>query len=208
MGGAVLLREDVITRPAMAAAVLTCALVGCSLAGPTVTLPTTTPELTASPRALSAPTPVPHTFSLGASQVRMLETLTAFLRAYNAGQVSAALFWLSDDVAISDCDYKAVRVTLANGANEAAQWLRARAAEHDHLMVEKVENSNPDPATGSHVVAVSYMSRTSDTLASLGFPNGILPQTATKVVLNEANDRIRAFANGPFGGDQELCRAK
>ena len=72
--------------------------------------------------------------------------------------------------------------------------------------LESVRNENPDPSTGAHVVAVAYARRTSDTLRALGFPNGINPQAATKVVFTATDDRIRAFANGPFGGPSELCR--
>jgi len=74
------------------------------------------------------------------------------------------------------------------------------------LVLESVRNENPDPSTGAHVVAVAYARRTSDTLRALGFPNGINPQAATKVVFTATDDRIRAFANGPFGGPSELCR--
>ncbi len=144
-------------------------------------------------------TPLPLTFALSASQVSMVGALTAFLSAYNAGQVSAAQFWLTDDVQISDCGYRPVGLITASGKAQALEWLNQRKADHDHLTIDRVENENPDPATGSHVLGVVYARRTSDTLASLGFPSGIVPQGATKVVFNATDDKIRAFANGPGG---------
>ena len=60
-----------------------------------------------------------------------------------------------------------------------------------------------EPSSGSHVVAVSYARRTSDSLRALGFRDGIAPHVATKVVFTTTDDRIRAFANG---GSEELCR--
>ncbi len=129
----------------------------------------------------------------------MVATLMAFLDAYNSGHVDAALALLTDDVGISDCDYRAGRVVTADGGADASQWLRERAAEHDQLILDTIWNGNPEPGSGSHVVAVGYLRRTSDTLRSLGFANGIVPQSATKVIFTTADDRIRAFANGPFG---------
>lgn len=152
------------------------------------------------------PTPLPLTFQTSAQQARMVATLVAFLDAYNSGRVEAALALLTDDVAISDCDYRAVRVITANGAEAARQWLRERAADHDQLVLESVRNDNPDPTTGSHVVGAAFTRRTSDTLRSLGFPNGIAPHLVAKVVFTAPDDRIRAFANGPFGGSAEQCR--
>lgn len=136
----------------------------------------------------------------------MVATVVAFLDAYNSGRVDAALALMAENAGISDCDYRAVRVITADGTEAVRQWLRDRAADHDQLMLESIANENPDAATGSHVVAVSYARRTSDTLRALGLPNGIDPHLATKVVFTATDDRIRTFANGPFGGDQNLCR--
>ena len=136
----------------------------------------------------------------------MVATLVAFLDAYNAGRVDAALALLTADVSVSDCDYRAVGVTFANGTEAARRWLLDRAADHDQLVLESIRNENPDPTTGSHVVAVAFTRRTSDTLRSLGFPNGIAPGLADKVVFTGTDDRIRGFANGPGGGSAEFCR--
>ena len=189
-------------------------LSGCIGASPGASTPPAALASSASPSASTVPavsgppkaTPPPLTFATTAQQARMVATVVALLDAFNSGRVDVALAFLTDDVAISDCDYRAVHVTLANGAEAARQWLRDRAADHDQLVLESVRNENPDPSTGAHVVAVAYARRTSDTLRALGFPNGINPQAATKVVFTATDDRIRAFANGPFGGPSELCR--
>jgi len=189
--------------------VLTAAILStaCSAAAPP---PSASPSAAASsPAARPAThTPAPLTFRTSAQQARMVATLVAFLDAYNAGDVNRALALLSDDVSISDCDYRGPKVLTPTGRDAARQWLSERAADHDQLVLESILNENPDPTTGSHVVAVSYARRTSDTLRALGVPNGIEPQTATKAVFTATDDRLRVFANGPFGGPIELCRPR
>jgi len=151
-------------------------------------------------------TPTPLTFRNSATQARMVATLVGFLDAYNAGRVDAALAFLALDVTGSDCDYRTASSVSISGLDTARRWLQDRAADHDQLMLESVANENPDPSTGSHVVAVSYSRRTSDTLRVLGYPNGVSPRLATKVVFTTSDDRIHAFANGPGGGSSEFCR--
>lgn len=187
---------------------------GCTAAQPTVSPSPVvagqpSPSVPASPAA-TAPatthTPMPLTFRNSAPQARMVATLVAFLDAFNAGRVDAALALLTEDVVTSDCHYRGVRVTTADGTEAARRWLAERAVDHDRLVLESIANENPDATTGSHVVAVSYSRRTSDTLRGLGFPNGVAPRLLSKVIFTATGDRIRAFANGPFGGDQQLCR--
>ena len=163
---------------------------------------------TPSPPATTAAASSALTFNVGAPQARMVATLIAFLDASNAGRVDAALALLTDDVGISDCGYRPIRLITATGTAAARQWLTERAADHDQLVLESIRNENPDPTSGSHVVAASYSRRSSDTLRSLGFAGGIDPQTATKVVFTATDDRIRGFANGPFGGPLSLCEPR
>jgi hypothetical protein len=40
------------------------------------------------------------------------------------------------DVGVSDCEYRPVRVIQARGTDQAKQWLRERAAQHDQLVLE------------------------------------------------------------------------
>jgi len=144
-------------------------------------------------------------FRVGPLQVRMASTLQRFLDAYNAGSVDAAASLLTDDAGGSDCDYREVRVRLFNGRAAFVVWLEERAADHDHLELGTVFNENPE---GGPVVGAGFARRTSDTLRRLGFPNGIHPKQVAKVIFSEDGSRIRAFANGPYGGDQEVCRPK
>jgi hypothetical protein len=191
---------------------------GCSSAQPTVSpSPPLAGQLSSSAPASPAaspsptsriPTPTPLTFHNSAAQARMVSTFVAFLDAYNAGRVDAALALMAENPGISDCDYRAVRPITADGTEAVRQWLRDRVADRDQLVLESVRNENPEPASGSHVVAVTYVRRTSDTLRALGFPNGIHPRLASKVVFTAADDRVRTFANGPGGGDPEFCRPR
>jgi hypothetical protein len=185
----------------LAGAILGVACSGSVSPSPSPTAQAPTP--TAAAAATSA-----LTFNVGAPQARMVATLIAFLDASNAGRVDAALALLTDDVGVSDCGYGPTRLITATGITAARQWLTDRAADHDQLLLENVRNENPDPASGSHVVAASYARRSSDALRSLGYPNGIKPQTATKVVFTATDDRIRGFANGPFGGPLSLCEPR
>ena len=121
-----------------------------------------------------------------------------FLLAFNTGDVARALSLVTDDVIGSDCDYREVHVIFMNGRDQFASWLRARAADHDRLV-------RADVGTNGLVVAVPFVNRTSDTLRSLGFATGIHPKVDAKVVFS-TDGRIRAFGNGPGGGDASLCR--
>src|SRR5260221_4393671 len=153
----------------------------------------------------ATPSPDPLTFRVGPEQARIVAAVVGFLEAYNAGDVSRALALMTDDVSISDCDYRGPKLLNAVGRDAARQWLSDRAADHDRLILDGIRNENPDPASGSHVVAVSYARRTSDTLRALGFPNGITPRSATKAVFTATDDRLRVFATGPFGDQINLC---
>lgn len=150
-----------------------------------------------------SPTPLPLTFHASASQARMVATVLAFIDAYNAGRVDAALAVLAPDVHASDCDYRTASPVFLDGTDAVRQWLRDRAADHDQLVLESIVNENPDPTARGF--AVSYGRRTSDTLRSLGFSAGVIPRLATKVAFTASDDRIRAFGNG---GNSEFCRPR
>jgi hypothetical protein len=142
-------------------------------------------------------------FSVTSVQAQQIAVVVAFLDAYNAGQVHAALVLFAPDAVVSDCDYRQVENLDFHGRAEIAGWLRARMADHDHLTAARIYNENPDQLVG--VVGIEYGRRTSDTLRTLGFATGIMPSIATKVVFT-ADGHIQRFANGPFGGPAELCR--
>lgn len=163
-----------------------------------------TPAAPATPAVGSAgpaPAPTPVTFRNSAPQARRVATVVTFIDAYNGARLDAALALLTTDVSLSDCDYRTASTVSLSGTDAVRQWLTDRAADRDQLVLESIVNENPDPT--ARVVAVSYAKRTSDTLRSLGFSNGVTPRIATKVVFTMSDDRIRAFQNG---GNSELCR--
>lgn len=188
---------------------------GCTTAQPTMSPSPVAAEPSPSATATSsaplsptphAPTPTPLTFHNSAAQARMVATVVAFLDAYNGGRVEAALALMTEDANASDCDYRTASGIIVRRTDEIGRWLRERAADHDQLFLESILNENPEPSTGSHVVAVSYTKRTNDTLRALGFPDGVRSGLATKVGFSTSDDRIRTFANGPGGGASDLCR--
>lgn len=92
------------------------------------------------------------------------------------------------------------------------RWLQQRAADHDRLEIGSVEVGSP----GTHVLGVTFTRRTSDTLRSLGHPQGITPTLGAKVVFGRRTGAtmrpsIVRFASGPFGGDSSAlasCRVQ
>jgi hypothetical protein len=124
---------------------------------------------------------------------------------YNAGSVDVAASLVTDDIIGSDCDYREVRVVVFNGRSAFVAWLKERAADHDHLELGSI--SDPNRAGGA-VLPATFAIRASDTLRSLGFASGIHPQLVAKVIFTDDRSRIRAFGNGPSGGDQDLCRPR
>ena len=149
--------------------------------------PTTAPITTAAPKSTST-----LTFAVGADQARYVATVVAFVDAFNAGAVDAALALLADNVVGSDCDYGRQTLITFQSKRDAEPWLRGRAAEHDRIEIAEIVNENPEPSTGSHVVAVGWASRRTDLL-----PTAIVPRYAAKVVFTPDGRRIIAFANGP-----------
>lgn len=169
--------------------------------------PTQAPQPTDTP-ANTASTTVEanNTFSLTAQQAQEVTAFMEFIRAYNTGQLEEALALLDEHAGVSDCDYQAVKVILFRGKSQAAEWLRQRIADHDHLEVSGIYDENPDRSSGEHVIEVEYARRTSTTLAKLGFVDGITPKLASKVIFAPEPTLIASFANGPYGGDPKLCR--
>jgi hypothetical protein len=130
-------------------------------------------------------------FAVGADQAHYVATVVAFVDAFNAGAVEAALALLADNVVGSDCDYGRRTLITFQNKRDAEFWLRGRAAEHDRIEIDEIVNENPEPSTGSRVVAVGWRTRKTDLL-----PTAIVPQAAAKVVFTADGRRIVAFANG------------
>jgi hypothetical protein len=102
---------------------------------------------------------------------------------------------------------QAQEVAVTTGRRGVAAWLRQRFADDDYLGIARVWNGNAASPVG--VLAVDWKIRESATLRRLGFSRGIVPQLSAKVVFTRGfPPRIKAFANGPVGGDPSACRPR
>lgn len=134
------------------------------------------------------------------AQARGVATVLAFFSAYNEGRVDEALRLLTDDVLLTDCDYRAGRSIRADGKDQAAALIRAKVADHDAFVLGEFGFNPPEDVVGRmFAIDISYARRTSDTLRSLGFPDGIVSRLAAKAILTKDGDRLRALANGSDG---------
>lgn len=147
----------------------------------------------------------PGVFTLSAIRARQVSTVVRIIDAYNAGRLADVMPLLDDGIAWSDCDYKAAALVVLAGRRQVVDYLRQRFANHDQFTMASVWNQNPGP-DGADTVGVDFRRRMSDTIRALGFPNGIRPALAAKVILDSMGDRITRFANGPGGGSSEVCR--
>ncbi len=128
-----------------------------------------------------------------------------FVDAFNRRQLQRALGYLAPGVQVTDCDYKRIKVVEVTGKTTAKIWLTRRFADRDTLLLSRVHNDNADQPTG--VLAIEWARRRSNTLRSLGYPTGITPTLAAKVVFTTTGQPLIArFANGPFGGSLDACR--
>src|SRR5215467_8317620 len=130
----------------------------------------------------------PATFSLNGAQAGQVAAVVNLVRAYNGGRIDEALALLDEQVGISDCGYRKVRVVTFSGRSEAEGWLSQRVADHDRLQLQLILNLNPDQPVG--VVGVVWALRSSDSLRSLGFAKGIRPQAGAKVVFDRTTNQI------------------
>jgi hypothetical protein len=124
----------------------------------------------------------PKPFSLNNAQAQEIATVVGFVRAYNAGDLDAALSYVKHRRDIpygaSDCDYRRHTSRIYWFRKGLIQWLRARFADHDHLTISRVYASSQ-----VGFVVVEFTRRTSDSLRRLGYPNGIVPQIGVKMPL-------------------------
>ena len=78
--------------------------------------------------------------------------------------------------------------------------------DHDRLVIGRIINMNPD---SDRAVGVEFALRSSDSIATLGAPNGLVPEVTAKIVVDASGEKIVAFANGPGGVDpgdvRQLC---
>jgi len=144
-------------------------------------------------------------FTLSAIRARQVSTVVRMIDAYDAGRLDDLLLLLDDGIGWSDCDYKTVALVDLVGRAQVVTYLRQRFADHDRFEIASVWNQNPG-ADGALTVGVDFSLRASDTIRALGFPNGIRPAFASKVIFDSTGGRITAFANGPYGGSTDSCR--
>lgn len=146
---------------------------------------------------------------LDMQQAQEVAVLVAFIGAYNAGRVDAALALFRAPWVWSDCDYR--RRTVLAGQDKASltRWLRQRSADHDRLDIGRIMVGTVQ----EEALGVTFKRRTSDTLRALGHPQGITPALSAKVIFDgqsgtAARPSIMRFANGPYGGSLDVCRVR
>lgn len=178
-------------------------LVGCTGTSPVVVSTSPSPVVQAIPSVTQTPTST-LLFRVGSDQARFVATVIAFFDAWNAGNEGAALALVTDDLVGGDCDARQNRPITWGSRSGFANWLREQILDRDRREVDLIVNENPDPSTGSQVVAVSFRRRTSDTLRSLGHADGIQPKGAAKIVFTVDGRKIRAL-NLPGAGAGSPC---
>jgi hypothetical protein len=149
------------------------------------------------------------TFNIDGDHAVVIARITALIEAYNRGDLETVLALVSDRIVWADCDYRAgtsVGVIAQSPSNKAllATYLRGRFAEHDQLRIARLYNNNPDDSTG-RVGGIEYGIRTSDTLRSLGFPNGIRGPQNAKMVF-DGDGRIAGVSNASTPAQPQECR--
>lgn len=158
--------------------------------------PSPSPIVTPAQTSPSAPAPTSTlTFQVGASQARFVATVVAFFDALNAGMEAAARSFVTDEVVGGDCDSARDPSSRRSFGNkrEFTEWLRDRIRDHDRWEIGEIVNEDPDPATGSRVVAVGSTRRTSDALRAAGRPDGIHPGGGAKIVFSPDGHQIIAL---------------
>ena len=135
-------------------------------------LTTSTPTMTPTP---PAPTPVvPSTplpvglYHLSQPEANEIAIASRLYAAYNAGQLTTVMSFLSADPQLLDCDYATDMPVTITGRSAIETYLRARFTEHDRWTVEFYQE-NPDNT--SEVVVLPLL-RSNDTLSRLGAPEG------------------------------------
>ncbi len=144
-------------------------------------------------------------FSLTLEQASRVDLILRFVASYDARRLKAAMSLLAPDASVSDCDYSSGNVVQASDKAGIRSWMQRRFSDHDTLVVGAIFNSNPD---SDQAFGVTFASRSSDTLARLGRPDGIVPQVIAKVVFDPAGRLIAGFENGPGGAStSEIAQA-
>jgi hypothetical protein len=126
--------------------------------------------------------------------------------AFNDARLEDARALFAEDANVSDCDYGSQTVVEFQGRAEIRSWLVGRMDDHDRLVISRIFNMNPD---SDQAVGVEFALRSSDSITTLGAPNGLVPEVTAKIVIDASRERIAAFAYGPGGADpadvRQLC---
>jgi len=141
---------------------------------------------------------------LDPQQIQAVRSVADFVEAYDRGDLDTVSALLQDDVSYSDCDYANHTFVAMKGKAAARDWIRTRFADHDRWELGDVTLAND-------VLAVALVNRSSDSLRALGFPSGIKPRGAAKVIFighyplpsysTGERDRIAVWN----GGDAQIC---
>ena len=136
----------------------------------------------------------------------MVALVVRFVAAFNAARMDEAVALFAEDANVSDCDYASQTVVEARGPAAIRSWLERRIADHDRLVIGRIFNMNPD---SDRAIGVEFALRSSDSIARLGAPSGLVPEVTAKIAIDASGERIEAFANGPGGADpgdvRRLC---
>lgn len=143
-------------------------------------------------------------FTLDGAQAREVATVVEFLDAYNSGNVDGALALFADSptVVFSACRYRTGEALEGAGKKMVKSWLSEAAAEHSRITLGSIQDPNKTRPVG--VLGVSISRQTSDTIRQGGYPAGITPALAVKVIFDRSG-KIQRFAAGPSGGSQAFC---
>jgi hypothetical protein len=148
----------------------------------------------------SAPPSSPSTdiFAVTGLEAERVASVVRFVTAFNGGRLDDSSAAFADDAVLNDCDFVTHEIIEARGKAAIRAWLVQRFADHDRLVIARIFNMNPDP-NSNQGVGVEFALRSSDTIARLGAPNGLVPQGEAKVVFDPTGQRIIGFANAPGG---------
>ncbi|HEY8807506.1 MAG TPA: hypothetical protein VIN70_07985 [Candidatus Limnocylindria bacterium] len=145
-------------------------------------LPTSSPG-TRAPRTF-APTP----FDEGA--VHHVETVRAFVDAYDAGRYDDAIAFIDERILFSgDCDYGSQKLYSISDHESATYWLRSRIADHDRIdIVQFVDLQDGESSIGVDI------SRSSDTIRERGYGAAVRPRVPLFVRFSLDGRRIIQLA--------------
>lgn len=195
-----------VTLAAVLGAVLLCGACGApapsvapaAALAPSVRSPTPRPAAPSAVQGADAPSPPGDAFRVSAEEAAAVSTVERLISSINTGDAGAAEALVAQGAEGSDCDYARRAVVVLTGKPEVVRWLRARIVDHERLAVGSIFNESP---IFTPVLGVEFARRSSDTLARLGFPGGVVPGTIAKVVLTPDLSQVSGLNLAPGGAD-------